>query len=405
MRIGIVTTWFERGASYVSRQFMEQLQQTDEVFIYARGGEKYAKGNPKWDLPNVHWGKRNWADWTVYGSTFIDKSDFKKWIFNKKIDIVFFNEQRWFPVLLWCKDWNIKTAAYVDYYTEDLIPLYNLYDCLICNTKRHAFAFRNNPNTHYLKWGTNLSLYKPSEEIHDKLIFFNSAGMDPVRKGTDLTIKAFYQLKNRKNAKLLIHTQVALDKCIPEVQPLIDEMKVEGSLEVIEKTVTAPGLYYRADVYVYPSRLDGIGLTLMEAAASGLACVTIDNAPMNEFIEDSFGRVCDVDYYYSRSDGYYWPISVASVDSLSKVLEKFVDGQENLVSMKKKAREYAERDLDFNKNMAPLHRLFEQTQFQLDKDSYESLSAIVNSKKNKLNSWRKPFWEVYYLLRKKARPF
>ena len=405
MKIGIITTWFERGASYVSRQFMEQLQKTDEVFIYARGGEKYAKGNPKWDMPNVHWGKRSWADWTVYGSTFIDKNDFKKWIINNKIDLVFFNEQRWLNVLLWCKDWNIRTAAYVDYYTEDMIPFYNLYDCLICNTKRHAFAFRNNPNTHYLKWGTNLSLYKPSKEKHSQLTFFNSAGMDPVRKGTDLTIKAFYQIKNRKNAKLLIHTQVPLDKCIPDVQPLIDEMTVEGSIEVIEKTVTAPGLYFRADVYVYPSRLDGIGLTLMEAAASGLACVTIDNAPMNEFIEDSFGRVCDVDYYYSRSDGYYWPISVASIDSLSKILEKFIDGQENLVSMKEKAREYAERELDFNKNMAPLHHLFEQTQFLYDKESYESLSAIVNSKKNRLNSWMKPFWEVYYLIRKGARPF
>ena len=59
MNIGIVTTWFERGAAYVSRQYMEVLQKTDEVFIYARGGEKYEVGNPKWDLPNVHWGKKD----------------------------------------------------------------------------------------------------------------------------------------------------------------------------------------------------------------------------------------------------------------------------------------------------------------------------------------------------------
>lgn len=54
MKIGIVTTWFERGAAYVSRQFMDILKSTDEVFIYARGGEAYAQGNPTWDLPNVH---------------------------------------------------------------------------------------------------------------------------------------------------------------------------------------------------------------------------------------------------------------------------------------------------------------------------------------------------------------
>ena len=72
MRIGIVTTWFERGAAYVSRQFMELLQKTDEVFVYARGGEKYALGNPKWDLPNVHWGKKDKAYENLIGGTYID---------------------------------------------------------------------------------------------------------------------------------------------------------------------------------------------------------------------------------------------------------------------------------------------------------------------------------------------
>lgn len=405
MRIGIITTWFERGASYVSRQFMEHLQKTDEVFIYARGGEKYAKGNPKWDMPNIHWGKRSWSNWVIEGSTYIDKGDFKKWITNKKIELVFFNEQRWFPVLLWCKDWNIKTAAYVDYYTEDLIPYYDLYDCLICNTKRHAFAFRNNPNTKYLKWGTNIDIYKPSQEKHDRLTFFNSAGMDPVRKGTDLVIKAFSYLKNRSNAKLLIHTQRPLSNTIPEVQPLIEELEKEGSLEIVEKTISAPGLYYQADVYVYPSRLDGIGLTLMEAAASGLACITIDNAPMNEFVDDSFGRVCDVDYYYCRSDGYYWPLSVASVTSLSQIMESFVNGEEDVRGMQVKAREYAERELDFAKNMSRLHDIFEQTQFHNDKETYDYFYKRVCPKTNWAKYLVKPFWTAYFFIKKDARPF
>ena len=405
MRIGIITTWFERGASYVSRQFMEQLQKTDEVFIYARGGEKYAKGNPKWDMPNVHWGKRSWSNWVIEGSTYIDKGDFKKWITDNQIELVFFNEQRWFPVLLWCKDWNIKTAAYVDYYTEDLIPYYDLYDCLICNTKRHAFAFRHNPNTKYLKWGTNIDIYKPSQERHERLTFFNSAGMDPVRKGTDLVVKAFYQLKNRSKAKLLIHTQRPLINTIPEVQPLIEELEKEGALEIIEKTISAPGLYYQADIYVYPSRLDGIGLTLMEAAASGLACITIDNAPMNEFVDDSFGRVCDVDYYYCRSDGYYWPLSVASVSSLSQIMGRFINGEEDVKGMQLKAREYAERELDFAKNMSQLHDIFEQTRFHNDKDSYDYFYKRVCPKTDWVKYLMKPFWTAYFFIKKDARPF
>ena len=76
MKIGIVTTWFERGAAYVSKQFMDVLQKTDEVFIYARGGEKYAIGNPLWDLPNVWWGKRSEAMLRTVERSYIYKKRF-----------------------------------------------------------------------------------------------------------------------------------------------------------------------------------------------------------------------------------------------------------------------------------------------------------------------------------------
>ena len=33
MKVGIVTTWFERGAAYVSRQYAQLLEADHEVFI------------------------------------------------------------------------------------------------------------------------------------------------------------------------------------------------------------------------------------------------------------------------------------------------------------------------------------------------------------------------------------
>ncbi|MBO4475722.1 MAG: glycosyltransferase family 4 protein [Bacteroidales bacterium] len=405
MRIGIVTTWFERGASYVSRQYMNILQKTDEVFIYARGGEKSGKNDPKWDLPNVHWAPRDWADWSIYGSTFIKKRDFKRWIDENRIELVFFNEQQVFMPLLWCKQWKVKTAAYIDYYTETLIPLYDIYDCLICNTKRHAFAFRDNPRAHYLKWGTDINLYTPGVDKHEKVTFFNSAGMDPYRKGADHVISAFYRLKDRQKARLIIHAQVSLATVFPNLKSVIDELAGEGSLVVIEKTVSAPGLYYMADVYVYPSRLDGIGLTLMEAASSGLACITIDNAPMNEFIERDFGRVCKVDYYFCREDGYYWPLAVADIDSLASLMQGFVDGREDLAEMKVKARDYAERELDFNKNMSVLHDVLEGVRYQYDKAAYDAVYRHEYTRERRMRKFLHPLLNLYFFLNKKARQF
>ena len=44
----------------MSRQYMEALSSDPEnrVFVYARGGEAYAKKNSQWDKENVTWGKK-----------------------------------------------------------------------------------------------------------------------------------------------------------------------------------------------------------------------------------------------------------------------------------------------------------------------------------------------------------
>lgn len=379
MNIGIVTTWFERGAAYVSRQFMDVLQRTDNVFIYARGGERYEKGNPVWDLENVWWAKID-KGMSVIGVTgHIVRRDFEKWIESNKIEAVIFNEQHWFQPVLWCKEMGVKTLSYIDYYTEETIPLFDVYDCLICNTKRHHFAFRNHRNAAYFKWGTNLDVYKPAGNYPEKTTFFNSAGMSPERKGTDLVIKAFHGLNRRKEMKLLIHTQVPLSNHMPELSGIIDEMVAEGSMEIVHKTVPAPGLYCQADIYVYPSRLDGIGLTLMEAEASGLACITVDNPPMNEFIDESFGMLCDVDYFYSRKDGYYWPMCVADVDSLASMMDAISSNRDALRAKQRAARQYAEAEIDFSKNAACLHDIVLSAEFgRCDGKTIEKINKYDN---------------------------
>lgn len=401
MNIGIVTTWFERGAAYVSRQFMDLLEKTDNVFVYARGGESYAIGNPKWDLNNVYWSKRDIGRSAILGGVSMDKNEFISWLKRNRIEIVLFNEQQWFQPILWCNELGIKTAAYVDYYTEQTIPLFDLYDTVICNTKRHAFAFRNHHHVNYIKWGTDLNLYQPSKEKHEQVTFFHSAGMAPIRKGTDLVIRAFHNMDDRHLSKLIIHTQVDLIKACPDIKEVLTALENEGSVEVVTGTISAPGLYYRGDVYVYPSRLDGIGLTLMEAIASGMACITCNNAPMNEFVEPEFGDLCLVDYYYSRVDGYYWPMCVTSIDSLSSAMHKYIDGSRDLEIMKLKARQYAERELNFQKNCTELRRILESTRAHNISDSLRE--RAYNYDYNGIKAYYKllaPLYSIYAKIKK-----
>ena len=398
MKIGIVSTWFERGASYVSKQFEDVLSQKHEVFIYARGGEKTAIGDPKWDKKNVTWGKRRIVPFSG-GGTVIQKKDFIKWIRINSIEAVLFNEQEWLHPLIWCNELKIPTVGYIDYYKKETVPFFKGYTALICNTKRHYSVFKNHSNSIYIPWGTNINLYKP---INDKFnlvnngftTFFHSCGMDPYRKGTDLLLIASSKLS--KNFKLIIHTQVDIkQKFDYNINIIIENLENSNNLEIIYKTVTAPGLYKTGDVYVYPSRLEGIGLTIAEAQSSGLVPLVTNNAPMNEFISEGIGFTIDVKEYYSRYDAYYWPECEPEIDSLVHHMEYLCNIKDDIPLLKKKNHEYAKSNLDWKKNSVKLIELFDSIQYE--GIPQETILKILNYEENGIRKLTSIYMKNYIL--------
>lgn len=355
MRIGIVTTWFERGAAYVSKQYMSVLARNNDVYIYARGGEEYAIGNPEWDGENVTWGTKK-----EERSTDVDLTDFSNWIKKKGIEIILFNEQVYLEPIILAKEMGIKVCAYIDYYTLKTLPTFDLYDFLLCNTKRHYSVFKEYEQCFYIPWGTDLDVYQPVEKENKDLVFFMSVGYAPRRKGADMVLRAFKRVKE-KECKLIIHSQVDLVSAMPECELTIRELIEHNKLEVIQGSISAPGLYYVADVYVYPSWLDGIGLTLPEAISSGLAIITTNEPPMSEFVNEDFSKLIKVDKYISREDGYYWPLSIINEDSLYDCIMYFMLNNSDVLSMKRKARKYAEDNLNWYKNASILNDIFEKT--------------------------------------------
>ncbi len=72
------------------------------------------------------------------------------------------------------------------------------------------------------------------------------------------------------------------------------------------------------DVYVYPTRLEGIGLTIAEAMAAGLPVIIPDEQPMNEFVYDDYPLLVGIESEGTRDDGYFWPEIEVSTTSLAK---------------------------------------------------------------------------------------
>ena len=256
--------------------------------------------------------------------------------------------------------------------------MFGAYDALICNTKRHCSAFDVFDTVYYLPWGTDTDLYCPNDDKESlveegKVVFFNSAGMSPERKGTDTFIKALMLCDSASNIKALIHSQKPLKKCLPDLAETIQKLQDKGILEIVEKTISAPGLYTKADVYVYPSRLDGIGLTVPEAISSGLACIASDNPPMNEFVHPDFGSLISIDRLYSRSDGYYWPQCRCNVNNLAEIMMYYSKNTDMVRQMKKNARDYAVKKLSARKNFMKLAYIVENVSIHKVPDTVKSL--------------------------------
>ena len=349
MNIGIVTTWFPRGAAYVSRAYLETLAVKHAVFIYARGGERYARGDPEWDKDYVTWGKRCIGK----DGTYIDWEDFQKWVTKNRLDLILFNEQQNWEVILKAIQLPIPIGSYVDYYTTKTVPFFRLYDFLFCNTKRHYRIFQEHPQALYIPWGTDLNLFKPRKRDYTKegITFFHSAGLSPDRKGTDILVKAFQEV--RGDSKLIIHVQS--QKTLKKYSRLRRLITQDPRVELIEKEVEAPGLYHLGDIYVYPTRLEGIGLTIMEALASGLPVITTDAPPMNEFITENInGKLIKVASVEDRPANYYWPRTICDIDSLREAMQFFVGNPGRIEEFQKQARLSAEQKFDWKKNSGHL---------------------------------------------------
>jgi glycosyltransferase involved in cell wall biosynthesis len=350
-RVGIVTTWFERGAAYVSRQYRQALQTRHDVFIYARGGERHPNSRESGDKA-VTVAKEG----VVPVSASMDLDDFKAWIEGNRLDVVVFNEQHWWEPVLLCNRLGITTGAYVVEYTEQTVPFYACFDFLVCNTRQHFDAFNWHPHALYVPWGTDLNLFATQRWAPVRpewLTFFHSGGMNPRRKGSDLVLEAFSRLHGP--ARLVLHAQVKLDEALPEAAVRVRELTASGRVTVMEETVPDRAALYRlGDVCVYPSRFDGLGLTVAEALASGLPVIATDGPPLNEFIDADNGKLVAVARRVPHPARSCWPQCVVDATHLAQQMQGYVDDLARVGEMRRAARRYAETHLDWTRNAQAL---------------------------------------------------
>ncbi len=314
MRIGMVSIWFDRGQSEVTRTLRQALiDNGHEVFIFGRMGGVYGqemqeKDAPYWKLPNVYF----------YPKYKIPVITLVKWAQINRLDAVVFNEEYDFNLPAVMQDVGLQTIHYVDFIADNWRDaLRRTYHQLWSATKRTTSLLGDlglDDLTTHIGWGIPDSMpYRGDEE--PQYDFFHNAGWLGInfRKGTDLVLLAFDKLRaSRPHSTLLVHAQV------PQEAVGLITQSIPG-MTWRQETCPHPGLYHLGRVVVQPSRMEGLGLTIPEAMWQGRAVISTDAPPMNEFVTSTTHLVPIVSTN-QRADGLSFPECVADVDLLAQCM-------------------------------------------------------------------------------------
>ena len=290
LNIGFISIWHVRGISFHTQQLAQSLEgERFTTHIFARWeSDRFQNSGPIYH-PMVH----NAGD---------DPSerDIANWALERQLDLVIFMEVH--P-----RDWKrveaLKSAGVrvMCYENLDILRLeywdrYETFDYFLFN----AFYTRDVMLTKFpraasltVPWGIPRKAPKPPlKEGSHPVRFVHVAGWGGIntRKNTDLLIKAFDEVRDA-NAALHIYSQVPLATygadCLEIVRRNHTIQVHEGTLEDVFD------VYRNADILVFPSKREGLGLPIVEALYSGLPVVVSDGYMMKQWlIPDQHGVLC-----------------------------------------------------------------------------------------------------------------
>lgn len=193
--------------------------------------------------------------------------------------VIFFERHNWNPLLLpTAHKMGVRTVCIPMWeWFKGTDPQWQLCDLFICPSTMtlsvvHKFGIKNAVK---LPCIIDLKRFPARSIIGPAKLFVHNTGLidQDDRKGTIDTISAFKKVK-RKDIRLLVRLQKE------HPLPAHDE-RITVQLGNLDDPAN---LYATGEAAIQPSKLEGIGLMVLEAVISGMPVVTLDYPPMNEFV-------------------------------------------------------------------------------------------------------------------------
>ena len=215
-------------------------------------------------------------------------------------------------------DWK-REPAWVE---EQLDEECHLADRILVGSSfaRDAFISAGIPKAKLVvsAYGADLGRFSPGVEgVESRPSKFTImfAGQIGQRKGIAYLLRAYERFRSSDTELVLVGNFYGSDQPFRKYSHLFRHIPNVPQSELVQ-------LYRRADVFVFPTLIEGMGLTALEAMASGVPVITTPNGP-GDFVRDGI-------------DGYTVPIR--DVDAIVDRLERMRSDRELREQMGKNAR-------------------------------------------------------------------
>lgn len=132
---------------------------------------------------------------------------------------------------------------------------------------------------------TELKTVKEKFNLPDKPLILFVGRIDDPRKGLDLLLNAFERVLRKVDAILVVVGKGNVKRVMNQIDS--KGIKKNVFLTGFVDEITLKKFYSLCDVYVCPSKLEGFGLTILEAAAAGKPIVSTGVGAIPEIIRDN----------------------------------------------------------------------------------------------------------------------
>lgn len=265
--------------------------------------------------------------------------------------LVVFEKADWTSTLLpIAKEMKLPIAAVPmwEWFRRD-DPLWACCDLLVCPNDQcfEIVSHAGFENVARLPWALDLARLPHRVVTGPGRAFIHNAGLvdQDDRKGTRDTITAFAKA-SCSDARLLVRIQQTTD-----LPPWDERTEVR-----IGNTTSPRDLWATGDVAIQPSKMEGIGLMVLEPICAGIPVITLDAPPMNEYAAE---LLAEPRWLSRNSFAAQWApqarLRIPAIRSLVQLIERA--SQMDLSAISLRQRSWAEETFNAEKLRTDWSRL------------------------------------------------